>query len=78
MGLIDLIRLAFSKDDEIFIPLDNEYTCDTEGDCIWEREEEICEINISNVYKIKELVSNGLPKKPNGEAPRFELNNGVS
>jgi len=78
MGIVDLIRLAFSGDDEIFIPLDNEYHCDTEGKCIWEmKTEQQCEVSFSsNIERMKEIVDNGLPEKPEGEAPTFELSNG--
>jgi hypothetical protein len=78
MGIVDLIRLAFSGDDEIFIPLDNEYQCDMEeGKCIWEmKQQQYCEVDNSNMERMKEMVDNGLPEKPEGEAPTFELNDG--
>lgn len=78
MGLIELLKLAFA-DDTIFIPLDSEYTVESTGKYIWDEEqiEATCRIkgeSNHNIEKLRDLIENGLPEEPEGEAPEFKIN----
>ncbi len=78
MGLIELLKLAFA-DDKIFLPLDYEYVhFKNTGIYIWDAErgeETTCNIQeVTNIQKLRDIVSNGLPNTPEGDAPKFEIN----
>ena len=76
MGLIELVKLFFSDDEEIVIPINDE-----------EKEEYVCVLvepeliidtcsqpnyESDNMTELKELIGK-LPSAPVGPAPKFEL-----
>jgi len=80
MGFFELVKLFFSEDEEIVIPIndeeDTEYSCGSgieieEVEFIQHFECTLSEGD-SNIQQLLELVDN-LPESPNGNPPEFVL-----
>ena len=78
MGFFELVKLFFSEDEEIVIPIndeeDIEYSCGIEIEEVEFTQHFECTLpdEDSNIQQLLELVDT-LPKSPNGNPPEFTL-----